>query len=348
MPGKALTSKRYQVSDIYEAMELYHKKGWTDGLPIVPPTEEMVQAFLEAGGREPSEVLGIEPVRGRVITAEKAAVNTVMAGCKPEYFPVVAAAIEAMCQEPFNFHAITVSTAGAAVMAVVNGPIAKELGMNSGISLFGPGNRPNATIGRAIRLIITNVTEAAPGELDKATFGHPGKFSYCFAEAEEISPWEPMHVERGFPKESSTVTVFAAMAPLQVSSHAANTPEPVLTGIADALKAYGPSQGEVVLVLAPEHLGHIKAAGWSKSQVKEFLAQKARRTIKDWQDWGRMESGTSRDDLNKLLSVCKTSNTVTVIVGGGAAGAFSVIISLWGGGTSSRSEIREIKRPGKK
>ena len=345
MASTPLTSRQYQINDLLEAIELYHDKGWTDGLPVIPPTEKLVQDFLEAGGREPSDILGVEPVRGRVITAEKAAINAVMAGCKSQYFPVVAAAVEAICQESFNLHAITVSTAGAAIMTIVNGPIVKALGMNSGISLFGPGNRANATIGRALTLIVMNVTGAVPGELDKATLGHPGKYSYCIAEAEEVSPWEPLHVERGLSSDASAVTVFAALSPWQVSNHSGNTPKAVLTSMADVLKAVGHSQGEVVLVMSPEHLDHIKAAKWSKGQVKEFLAGKAQRTVREWIEAGRLELQTPPDDLDKSLGACSSSDAVTIVIGGGMAGGFSSIIPLWGGGTGSRSVTREVQIP---
>ncbi len=340
MPQGSLASQRYQVDGLYEAIEFYYERGWTDGLPVIPPTEELVHASLEAAGRQPSDVLGVEPVKGRVITAEKAAVNAVMAGCRPEYFPVVVTAVEAICEEPFNLHAITVSTAGAAIMVLVNGPVAKELGMNSGISLFGPGNRANATIGRAMGLIVRNVTGAIPGELDKATLGHPGKFSLCIAEAEDVSPWDPLHVERGLSKDASAVTVFAALAPWQVRNHVGNTPETVLISFADLLKDWEPSQGEVVVVLSPQHLGHIKAAGWSKAQVKEYLCKKAQRPIKDLEEAGNLGA-----DIGKLLSVCRSSDSITVIVGGGTAGGFSSIIGLWGKGINSRSVTKEISFP---
>ena len=196
------------------------ERGWTDGLPVVPPTEDRVRAALDAGGRLPSDILGTEPVRGRVITAEKVAVNAVMAGCLPEYFPVVTATLEAMCEPQFNLHAVTVSTMGAAILTVVNGPAAREVGLGSGVSVFGPGNRANATIGRAIRLVVMNVTGAKPGELDKATMGHPGKYTWCMAECEETSPWEPLHVERGFREDESTVTVFPGLSPIPVTSGA--------------------------------------------------------------------------------------------------------------------------------
>lgn len=345
MASNRLTSHRYRAEGFVEANELYSERGWTDGLPIIPPTEEMVWAFLQAADREPSDVLGVEPVRGRVVTAEKAAINAIMAGCKPDYFPVVVSAAEAICQDAFNLHAITASTMGAAILIVVNGPVVKTLGMNSGINLFGQGNRANATIGRALRLIAMNVVGAIPGGFDKATFGHPGKYSYCIAEAEEVSPWEPLHVERGLSRDDNAVTAFAALAPWQVTNHVGNTPEDILTSLADVLEAVGPNQKEIVMVISPEHLGHIKDAGWDKRRVKEFLAEKAQRTAQEWFEAGRLDRRGPSQEPAKRIGACVGPESVNIIVGGGAAGGFSAIIPLWGGGVSSTSATVKVRFP---
>ena len=260
MTISSLTSKRLDFEDADEAVEFYFDQGWTDGLPVVPPTIERVGRALEHAGRSPSEIIGTEPTKGRVITAEKVAINSVMAGCLPVHLPVVLAAVEALCEPSFNLHAITASTAGAAVLVVVNGPVALELGLNSGVSVFGPGNRANATIGRAVRLVIGNVTGAAPGVLDKATLGHPGKYTWCIAEAEDISPWEPLHVERGLDAGQGTVTIFAGLSPIQTDNGESVRPEDILDSFTDAMFAAGPQQGETVVVLSPEHVGHFRAA----------------------------------------------------------------------------------------
>ena len=198
-----LASQTFQVPDTVEAIEFYFEQGLTDGLPVVPPTPDMVTRFLDAISKAPGDVLGTIPTRKREITAGKVAINAIMAGCKPEYMPVVATAISAMCEEKFNLHGTSASTAGTGHMVLVHGPIVKELDINYANNLFGPTKRSNATIGRAIRLIIMNVCGSVPGILDKSTFGHPGKYSYCFAENEELSPWAPLHVERGLALESS-------------------------------------------------------------------------------------------------------------------------------------------------
>ncbi len=180
-------------------MEYFYEQGWTDGLPVVPPTPEKVSEFLEYGNKFPGDILGMIPARNRIITAEKVAINAVMAGCLPNYMPVIVAALEAMCQEAFNLHGITATTGGTAPLLIVNGPAAQQLNINGGVNCFGPGVRANATIGRAIRLMLMNVCGSVPGVLDKACLGHPGKYSYCIAEDEENNPWEPSECESRHP-----------------------------------------------------------------------------------------------------------------------------------------------------
>ena len=324
MAPPPLTSRRMTFDDEAALFDSFLERGWTDGLPVVPPTEERVRAALDAGGRLPSDILGTEPVRGRVITAEKVAVNAVMAGCLPEYFPVVAATLEAMCEPQFNLHAVTVSTMGAAILTVVNGPAAREIGLGSGVSVFGPGNRANATIGRAIRLVVMNVTGAKPGELDKATMGHPGKYTWCMAECEETSPWEPLHVERGFDEDESTVTVFPGLSPIPVTS-GAEDPEAILRGFEDAMFAAGTGSDELVVVLSPELLGHFRRAEWSKRMVQEAM----------------FEVGTRKRDGSAERAV-SGPEAVRVLTAGGAAGGFAAVIPLWGTGSNSKSVTRRI------
>ncbi|MCY3637743.1 MAG: hypothetical protein OXG80_01460, partial [Chloroflexi bacterium] len=271
------------------------------------------------------------------------AINAVMAGCLPEYFPVVLAAVEALCEPPFNLHAITVSTMGAAVLAVVSGPVADDLAMNSSVSVFGPGHRANATIGRAIRLVIINVTGALPGVLDKATLGHPGTYTWCIAEAEQVSPWEPLHEERGLAAGTSAITLFAGLSATQVPNHTGNTPETILVSFRDAMFAAGYGQGELVVVLCPEHVGYLGTAGWSKADVKRFLHENAQRTVAEWQSAGReMPDGL---DADAVLATADSPDSITLLVAGGFAGAFSQVIPLWGGGSNSRSVCRQIELP---
>ena len=341
MSSQPLTSELLEFDAATDVIEHYFRAGWTDGLPVVPPAPDRVEEFLDYVGRSPSEIMGTEPTKGRVITVEKVAINAVMAGCLPEYFPVVLAAVEALVEPQFNLHAITVSTMGAAVLAVVNGPIANDLAMNSSVSVFGPGHRANATIGRALRLVIINVTGALPGVLDKATLGHPGKYTWCIAEGEEVSPWEPLHVERGLDAGSSAVTLFAGLSATQVSNHTGNYPEAILTSFRDAMFTAGFGQGEIVVVLCPEHVGYLGGAGWSKSDVKQFLHENAQRKIGEWISAGhRAPSGS---DPEKMLATAQSPDNITLLVAGGFAGAFSQVIPLWGGGSNSHSVCKEIR-----
>ena len=344
MADTQLNSEQIHFDDWNHVVEEYIERGWTDGLPIIPPTPDLVAEFLEAAGRSPSDILGTEPTKGRVITAEKVAVNSVMAGCRPEYFKIVLAAVEAMCEPQFNLHAVTASTQGSAVLAVVNGPIARETGLNSGISVFGPGHRANATIGRAIRLVIINATGSVSGEIDKATQGHPGKYTWCIAEDEDVSPWEPLQTDRGFSSGDSTVSIFAGLSSIQVDNHAFQRPEEILVSFREAMFAGGVgwNQGEVVVVLCPEHIGHLRRAGWSKERVKEFLHGAACRKISEWRSAGRFirdSVGAADDYLHSVVS----PEAITVMVAGGHAGAFSCVIPLWSGGTGSRSVTKLIE-----
>src|SRR5205807_7246102 len=182
--------------------------GWSDGLPVVPPTPERVLRMLEGTRRAPGEVVAVVPPDYAECTVEKAAISAVMAGCRPEYLPVVLTAVEAACTDEFNIHGILATTYFVGPVVIVNGPIAGAIGMNSGVNALGQGNRANATIGRALQLVIRNVGGGRPGGADRATLGNPGKYTFCFAEDEERSPWEPLAVERGLRSGTSAVTLF--------------------------------------------------------------------------------------------------------------------------------------------
>jgi len=348
-----LTSDSIEVSDALEAIETYFENGWSDGLPVVPPTPEAVSVMLDGAQLSPDDILGVEPVKGAVITAEKAAINAVMAGCKPEYMPVVAAAIEAITQPEFNLHGITVSTMGAAIMLIVNGPITKELEINSGVSAFGPGYRANATIGRAIRLIVQNVlgTKSNDG-LDKATLGHPGKYSWCVAENEQALPndWNPLHITLGSSKNGSAVTVVSGLSGTQFGEHEASTPEGILDAFAQRLYPMGPSVKQVVLVICPEHAAHFTAAGWKKDQVGKYLYENARKPTSEWIAMG-FSSGAQRDTKSELstanddelISVLDSPESAIPIVVGGDGGAWSAVIPPWSLGSRSKVVTRPIK-----
>jgi hypothetical protein len=341
-----LTSKRFEVSDAIEAIEMYYERGWTDGLPVVPPTEERVREFLAASGQQPGDIVGAIPQRNRVMTAEKIAINAVMAGCLPAYAPVVMAAVGAMTSDRFNPHGSTTSTAGAAPLIIVSGPIARELEINSGANLFGPGWRANATIGRALRLVLMNLGGAVPGVLDRATMGHPGKYTYCIAESEEASPWEPLRVDLGFGAESSTVTVVASESPHQVRDDSSYEPRSLLDGFVDSMTGAGSfTSADWVVVVCPEHAAVIGRHGWSRDDVKGYLAERCRRSLADLKRLGRRKGQPEAGDEEKMVQMLSGPEEILLLVAGGAAGVFSAVIPPWSGGHASRAETREVKRP---
>jgi hypothetical protein len=345
-----LTSDSIEVPGALEAIETYFENGWSDGLPVVPPTPEAVTATLEAANLSPETILGVEPVKGAVITAEKAAINAVMAGCKPEYMPVVVAAIEAITQPEFNLHGITVSTMGAAIMLIVSGPITKELEINSGVSAFGPGHRANATIGRAIRLIVQNVLGTSSNDgLDKATLGHPGKYTWCFAENEQALPeiWESLQVTRGLSENESSVTVFSGLSGTQFGDHESNTPEDILDSFAERLYPLGSQISQVILVICPEHAAHFDRAGWSKAQVGKYLYSMAYKSAQEWDDMGLAvgpgDKPSEPRNPNESISVLKSPESAIPIVVGGDGGAWSAVIPPWSLGSRSKAVTRPIK-----
>ncbi len=269
------------AADDFDAVnELCRERGWGDGLPIVPPTTERVERMLAWCDRPWDEPVAAIAPRYGAATPLRLAANAVMAGCRPEYFPLIVLAIEAMCEEPFNLYGIQATTHLCAPLVIVNGPVAKELGINSGHNAFGPGVQSNATIGRAIRLALLNIGGAIPGSGDMSTFGAPSKYSYCVAENEAASPWAPLHVERGFPAEASTVTVVGAECPHNINDHESLTAEGILTTIAGTVAITGTNdvfyKAEPVVIMSPEHAGTVAAGGFSKADAKRFLFEHAR------------------------------------------------------------------------
>jgi hypothetical protein len=264
----------------FEAINaLCQERGWGDGLPIVPPTADRVEkmlAYCERPWNEP--IARIAPRYGEA-TPLRLAANAVMAGCRPEYFPLYMLAIEAMCEERFNLYGVQATTHLVAPLVIVNGPVAQEIGMNSGHNAFGPGTPSNATLGRAVRLALVNIGGAIPGSADMSTFGAPSKYSYFVAENEVASPWEPLHVERGFPTNATTVTVVGAECPHNVNDHESLTAEGILTTIAGTMATTGSNDiyytSDPVVVMGPEHAKTVAQGGFSKAQAKRFLHEHA-------------------------------------------------------------------------
>jgi hypothetical protein len=334
-----LVSRRHRVEDLTDAIEFCFSQGWTDGLPVVPPTEARVRAMLEAAGLPARQPVAFIEHRAVSVTAEKVAVNAVMAGCRPEYMPVVVAAVKAIGDPRWSYHGPGTSTAGAGVLIVVNGPVARELDVNAGDNLFGPGWRANATIGRTIRLIMRNVCGSRPGTLDRGTLGHPGKLTYVIAENEAESPWTPLHVERGCRPEESAVTVMAAEAPHQFYNQLSSTAEGVLTTLADDMRISGNVMGQpqYVLVIAGEHMRTIAGDGWSKADIRRFVFEHTHNTHAHLKRTHRMAGGVQPDDDTRRRPLVESPDDIHVVAAGGRAGAFSAYIPGWGSKRSSQA-----------
>ncbi len=338
--------------DPLAAIDYCYEQGWTDGLPVVPPCVGRVEEMLRFEGRPPETVLATHGATSLACTVHAAAVNAVMAGCKPEYFPVFVAALEAMNEPDYNFHGSTASTGGSAPLLVVSGPIVDDIAMNGDANLFGPGNRANSTIGRAIRLILLNVFRMVPGLADKSTQGHPGKLSFCIAERSRGNPWPLLVDDLGYPDGVSSVTVFAGGGICNIENHGGNTPEMVLTAIADVMASYACiSLGQSAIVLSPEHVRVIAGAGWSKHQVKEYLFANAARPVDGMKSVGKFrqrdydrQHGSdahpmiASDSIHRGLS----PDDILIVVGGGDAGGHSSFIPSWSRGRLSIMQSRPI------
>jgi hypothetical protein len=332
-----LVSTRYEVDNERAAEDLLHERGWTDGLPVIVPTPERVAACLDETAFAPDHIIGIEPVRAQPITAEKAAINAVLAGCQPAHFRVVAAVLEAMCRPEFLLHGATSSTAGCAILVVVNGPVRRELGMDATFNALGTSNRAAAVIGRAIRLVLRNVLELRPGQLDRATLGHPGKSGYCIAEDEEDSDWTPLAQLRGAPAGASAVTVLAAGAPRQIMNEWTTVPEEILETFAAEMRAnmlhYSIWSGNYVIVLPKQLRDRLRDAGWSKQDVQRFLFERARVKKADWEAVGKraLLTPANREEEHAALP---SPADLLVVAAGGPAGGFGAVIPPWFGSKS--------------
>lgn len=332
-----LRSEILELPDSQEAvLAAFCERNWCDGLPIIAPTPERVEAMLEAVRGDPSESLGAMPPLWGEVTLEKLAINAVMAGCLPQYLPVIVAAVEAMLDPVFNLNAVQTTTHPVAPLLVVSGPYATQIGMHGGAGCFGPGCRANATIGRALRLILLNVGGAWPGRHDMATHGSPAKFSYAIAENETANPWEPLHVELGYGSEATSVTLFGGEGPHSSPDHGSGS-SGILHTIADTAATLGSSvkwyhsQSQLLIVLGPEHAASIARDGMSKNDVKRFLFEVARlplRTIRlgglyvrrDWPRW--MEAVS---DPEARLPLVQGPEEIFIVVAGGD-GRHSVVV----------------------
>ncbi|MEM8975392.1 MAG: hypothetical protein AAGD43_25295 [Pseudomonadota bacterium] len=331
-----LLAKVHTADDFSAAQEYFHSRKWTDGLPVVPPTEDAVQAMLDWVVMPADQLIGIEPVRERAITTEKLAINAVMAGCLPMHFPVVVAAFTAMLQEPFLLHGATASTGGCAILIVVNGAIRDELGMDGTFNALASSDRATTAIGRAIRLTLYNMLDVRPGGADRATLGHPGKLSYCIAEDEANSPWLPLADERGIPAGLSAVTVMAAGAPRQFMNEWTTKPEEILDTYIAEMRAnqrhYSIWPGNYAIVVPPQLRTHFSSAGWTKADIRRYVYENAFIRRKEWAECGK--GAVVGEKGEKIYPAMPDEDHLLVIAAGGPAGGFGAVIPPWLGNKS--------------
>jgi hypothetical protein len=308
----------------HTAIEYCYEQGWTDGLPVVPPLQELVDQFLDKTARDPSEVLMTVRHLDRSCTVRQAAINAVMAGCKPEYFPVIVAAMDAFASGAGLVTGLLQSTTGQAEIVVVNGPIRQQLSFNCQDNIFSPGDRPNATVGRALRLIIMNALGIRPHVFDQSTHGTSAKYGCCIAENEEDSPWEPLHVERGFARNISTVTVQMVRSDLYVEHRATQVPEEILLTIADSMSYAGMitqiTEERILhgaaVVMGPEHAQIIAKQGWSKQDVKQFLWENFGKTKRELRRFGKVAHDLEPHADDAFIHTGASPDSIMLVVSG--------------------------------
>lgn len=328
-----LSARRLELAELEDPMEACFERGWSDGLPVVPPTQARVSAMLDGTERDPGEVVGTVPPDLVPCTIEKIAINAVLAGCRPEYLPVVIAAVEAALEEPFCMHGLLATTYFSGPMVVVSGPVARRIGMNAGGNALGQGNRANATIGRALQLVIRNVGGGRPQGVDRAALGNPGKYTFCFAEDDD-SAWQSLSEDRGFRRQESTVTLFAADGVQGIVDQKAREPEALCRSFAAALRVVGHPKmvqaADAFLVVSPEHARVFHDAAWSKEQVTERLhALLTLDGAELVQGAGGIAEGLPASFADKQIRKFRDGG-LTLVRAGGAAGMFSAVIAGWG------------------
>ncbi len=346
--GDRLTSRRVPLGPSEDDLEAMFERGWTDGLPVVPPTADRVARMLTGTTRDPSEVVAVVPPDLVECTVEKVAINAVLAGARPDYLPVVLTAVEAACTDEFNIHGLLATTWFSGPVVVVNGPITRAIGMNSGINALGQGNRANATIGRALQLVVRNVGGGRPGEVDRATLGQPGKYTFCFAERETDSPWEPLHVTRGLPSSASAVTLFAGEGPRGIVDQQSRSADSLANSFAACLRATTHPKialaFDALLVVSPEHGRVFREAGWSKERLLDELMSRLQLAGSELvRGAGGIAEGLPDGVADLTLPKFRDGGLLIVHAGGGA-GLFSAIIGGWASGPGGSAPVtKEIR-----
>ena len=341
--NQQFSARRVDLAESEDIMEACFERGWSDGLPVVPPTIVRVMRMLSGTDRNADEMLGNIPPDNIPCTIEKLAINAVMAGCKPEYFPVVIASVEAALQDRFCMHGLLCTTYFSAPVMVINGPVSKQIGMNSGVNALGQGNRANATIGRALQLVVRNVGGGIPGGIDRATMGNPGKYSYCFAEDESDSDWNSLAMDRGYERGDSVISLFAGGGLQAIIDQQSREPESLAKSMAASLRGVAHTKlfgmVDAILVISPEHRRVYREGGWSKADVKQALYEElmtpGTELVRGANDIAEGMPEKFRDIvLNKFQE-----DGLHIVSAGGTAGMFSAIIDGWAASGSLGSQI---------
>jgi len=345
--GGTLVSRKIEYGQDADPVEICYERGWTDGLPVTPPTDERILAMLKGAQRRADEVVGKIPPYLGACTVEKVAINAVLAGCRPEYMPVVLAALEAALEPVFTLHGVLATTYFSSPIVIVNGPIARRIGMNCGLNALGQGNRANATIGRALNLIVQNVGGGRPGEADRSTLGAPSKFTLCFAEDESDPEWEPLSVARGFRRGVSTVTLFQGHGPEAWVDQKSRTPEGLTRSAALSLVKIGHphlvQSARAVLVLSPEHYAIYREAGWDRKKIERALYEatiRPGREIVEGQNG--VGEGVPASRAEEMVPKFHEDGLM-VVRAGGPAGLFSAILPGWLAGRN-REELQPVTK----
>lgn len=341
--SSTLRARHIEMASAEDEFESMFTRGWTDGLPVVPPTPERVLRMLTGTTRSPHDVVAVAPPDLVELTVEKIAINAVMAGALPEYLPWIIAALEAVCNDEFNMHGVLATTMPVGPVIICNGPGTLAIGMNSGINAFGQGNRANMTIGRAVQLTIRNVGGGRPGEVDRATHGNPGKLSFCFAEDEAGSPFGTLAEERGIPSGQNCVTVFAGEGPRCVVDQAARTPEQLLNSFAACLRTVHHPKSvlafDAVLVVSPDHSRIFGEAGWGREQILDGLHARLQIPGDELvKGAGDIAEGLPAKFADRVLPKFRPGGILLAHAGGGA-GLFSSIIGGWANGAMGSSPV---------
>ncbi len=328
-----LQARKIELAESEDIMEACFERGWSDGLPLVPPTPLRVTRMLSSTDRSANEIVGSVPPDNRPCTIEKIAINAVMAGCKPDYLQVVIAALRAALKDEFCMHGLLCTTYFSTPVMIVNGPITKQIGMNSGVNALGQGNRANATIGRALQLIVRNVGGGIPGGIDRATLGNPGKYTFCFCEDESDAEWPSLSMDRGYTREDSVVNLFAGSGVQPFVDQQSRQPESLAKNLANSLRSVANTRSfgmaDAIIVISPEHRRVLRECGWTKPNLKQALYDELKTP---GADIIRGKDGIAEGMPEKFKDIMlnKFRNDGLHIVGaGGKAGMFSAIISGW-------------------